>query len=249
MQNDIENTIDKWFEHTMIDIMSQSDAVRRKDVDALSPVDKLCMTVLPLANNYCKAIFSLTRNDHRLPVMALIRTIGELALRVTWCLEGNTGETPEVRIERLRKRAYKQYLRILYNFPDAFERIDADVASGVRQVIDAMQKEINSWPHKEAPPLYNSLADLPSEAKVTHALVYAVHNIAAHPDILLMESLTETKEGARYFMPDTKAFTSNDLRRNCLHAARTIVLAIRQYYRLDVNEIEKDFIQLAKGLT
>ncbi len=78
MENPIEAATNKWFEKTV----SQTNDKDKSD----TPVDNLLSGIVPLAYNYCNAVFVLANAKHRLPAMALLRILGGLAISVIWCM-------------------------------------------------------------------------------------------------------------------------------------------------------------------
>ena len=109
----IEATTDRWFHETVARI--------NRDVKPDTPENNLLFGILPVASNYCKAVFLLAGADHRLPAMALLRVLGELTLRVMWCLyeDNSKKEDPSERIMRWLKTTYDEEVKRLRKMPSA----------------------------------------------------------------------------------------------------------------------------------
>jgi hypothetical protein len=74
----IEQVVNEWFEATAYKINTNPKPAK--------PEYDLAANVLPLAHNYCNAVFILLDNCKKLPAMAILRVLGELVVRLIWCL-------------------------------------------------------------------------------------------------------------------------------------------------------------------
>ena len=106
MKKEFSKIINKWHEDTQKLIKSKIDT----DILEAGLIDKLCVCVLKASNQYCEAIIQLLYNGHEYPAKALMRCLGELNMKLIWCVatrpeEENISEAIEKRINRWRKAA------------------------------------------------------------------------------------------------------------------------------------------------
>ncbi len=156
MENCIEATTNKWFEETVSKV---NDRVKSD-----TPVDNLLSGIVPLAHNYCNAVFVLANAEHKLPSMALLRILGELALRTIWCMykDNPRKESNDVRILRWLKTSLDEEVKFLKKvLPSA----DSGDAADIQRTIDYLKGKIDKNPHPFVSIFYNSLDELPTPYK------------------------------------------------------------------------------------
>lgn len=143
MENHIETTTNKWFEETVSKVNDK--------VNSDTPADNLLSGIVPVAHNYCNAVFLLANANHKLPAMALLRILGELALRTIWCMykDNPRKESHDVRILRWLKTTNDEEIKLLKKvLPSA----NPEDAADIRRTIVYLEGEIaririRSWAH------------------------------------------------------------------------------------------------------
>ncbi|MBW8002884.1 MAG: hypothetical protein FVQ80_12825 [Planctomycetes bacterium] len=240
---EIDKTINKWFQETADEI----NANHKPD----KPKYDLAANTLPLAHNYCNAVFILLDNDKKLPAMALLRILGELVFRLIWCLykDNPQKESVDVRIQRWLKESYHQrekHLRKLHlAFPD-----QKDIKKELEYVKNEKEKIPYEFPggnKGKKGNFYESLEELPPGYKdQLYLLLYSKHNIAIHIDMLVLSKLISQKENVRQFSGDFDDVDTGELKMRCMDCAFHIISYIRIVYDLNYEKVKAEYLEVKK---
>ena len=236
----IEATTEKWFQEVV--------AKMNRDVKPDTPENNLLFSVLPVAHNYCNAIFLLADADHTLPAMALLRVLAELTLRVMWCLyeDNPQKETPAVRIMRWWKTACEEELNGLKKIlpsagPEDAKRIDEAIAR--------FQNEIANNPHRSAGPFHNSLKELPSEFKDDlYPLFYSPFNSAIHPNPWLFTDLVRQHGNERVFLRDLEKPSADAIKRCAATNAYLLLSIVHFHHGWDPEPMKDEYCQITSSV-
>ena len=171
MENSIETTTNKWFEETVSKVNDK--------VNSDTPADNLLSGIVPVAYNYCNAVFVLANTNHKLPAMALLRILGELALRVIWCMykDNPRKESHDVRILRWLKTTNDEEIKLLKKvLPSA----NPEDAADIRCTIAYLEGEIAKNPHSFVGPFTTRLTNYLLHTKKTSIPSYTEHLIVPY---------------------------------------------------------------------
>jgi len=237
MDNRIETTTNKWFEETVSKVNDK--------VYSDTPADNLLSGIVPVAYNYCNAVFILANADHKLPAMALLRILAELALRTIWCMykDNPRKESPEVRILRWLKTTNEEEIRLLRK---VLQSSDSEDAADIQKKIDFLQNEIANNTHPSVGPFYNSLDDLPPEYKKDiYPILYGAFNRAVHPDLMLFGNLVSQEGNKRTFLPDLDVDVQA-IKIYSMTAAFNILAIVRIKYEWDYKGMKSEYLAIKK---
>ncbi len=240
MNNRIEATTNKWFEETVSKINDTNKSNK--------PIDDLLSGIVPVAHKYCNAVFVLAEANHKLPAMALLRILGELALRTIWCMYSDNPrkESHDVRILRWLKTTYDEEMKLLKKFlPSA----TSEDAATIQRTIDYLQGEIDNNPHTFVGPFYNSLDELPTLYKqdLYPILIGAFHR-AVHPNLKLLADLIRQEGNKRTFLPDLEEVNTQSLKIYSMTAAFNILSIVRLHYDWDYKGMKSEYLAIKKDL-
>lgn len=239
MNSQIDNVIEKWFRET-------EEAF--KDIHTNKSVDFLCCSITALAHNYCSAALLLLNKGHRLPVMALLRVLAELAFRLIWCLYSDNPqkESCEVRIERWQKTSLKERKKFVQRKIESSISSGKDISSFKKELGDLEQK-IAQIPHKPSGNFYNSLCDLPEPyRRDLYPILYNVYNWGIHPDILLLTQLIKQNAETNVIVSDVDEEPAV-LKIYCLTIAFNILAIVRKNYEWDYDTIKTEYLKIKKS--
>jgi len=239
MDNRAETATDRWFKETA----TMMDGGNLPDTS----VNNLLSSVIPLTHNYCKAAFLLANHGHRLPAMAILRVLGELALRVTWCMyeDNERRESAEDRIMRWMKITYIEEVRRLKKLLPLYSD---ERAQEIRNMTTVLESKIESIQQSDTGRFYTSMNELPKPYREKiHPLLYGSFNCAIHPDLRLFGALTRLKGNTRMFLSDLDV-TVETLRIYCMTAAFNILAITRVHYKWDYEGMKVEYLGLKKEL-
>ncbi len=232
----IDATTDKWFQETVVRI--------NRDVKPDTPGNNLLFGILPVASNYCKAVFLLADADHKLPAMALLRVLGELTLRVMWCLceDNSKKEVSSTRIMRWWKTTYKKEVKRLKTMLPSAGPEDAKNMAGR---ISYLQGEIDKNPYRPVDSFYNSLGELPRQIKEDfYSLLYSPFNPGIHPDLNLFASLIREGGNERMFLRDPEKPSADALKICAITNAYDLLSIVHFHYGWDCDRMKAEYLSI-----
>lgn len=241
MNGQIDNATNRWFNET---------EAAFKDVHTDSPVDHLCCSVTAVAHNYCSAVLLLLNNGHRLPAMALLRVLAEIAFRLVWCLYSDNPqkESREVRIERWLKTSLIERKKFVRRMIKSNIR-SAEEMSGFRKELETLEQMINQNPRKPIGTFFDSLLDLPEPYKTDmYPILYNIFNWAIHPDILLLKRLVRQNTNSHIVVSDIDE-DPNVLKIYCITLAFNILSVVRLNYEWDYRPIKTEYLKIKKDFS
>jgi len=238
MEDQIAQVTNSWFDKTASDI---NDYVKGD-----SSVDHLLSGMVPLAHNYCNAVFDLARLGRRLPAMALLRVLAELALRTIWCMykDNPKEELPEDRILRWLKTTNEEEVKFLKRIQPTET---AENQKKIEESISYLESELKKMAHKGTGPLYNSLDDLPEPYKKQfYPLLYGRFNQAIHPNLKTLGSLVKREEGKYVLLTDLEEISGEALMIYSMTAAFNILAIVRLHYEWDYEGMKAEYLDTKK---
>jgi hypothetical protein len=241
MNDRIDNVIDRWFKET--------EAAFEK-VHTDSPIDRVCCSVTAVGHNYCSAVLSLLNKEHRLPSMALLRVLAELALRLLWCLySGNPQkESDDVRIKRWLKTSLLERKKHVKRM---IERnvCSAKETNGFKKELETLEQMIKENGYKPIGRFIDSLCDLPDVYKKDiYPLLYGNFNWAVHPDVLLLNRLLRENCDFHIVVSDIDEDPTL-LKIYCATLAFNILAVVRQNYKWDYNSIKTEYLKIKEDFS
>jgi hypothetical protein len=241
MNSQIENALDEWFRET--------EAAFKK-VDTHSPVDSLCCSITAVAHNYCSAILSLLNRGHRLPAMALLRVLAELAFRLIWCLytDNPQKESCEVRIKRWLKAALLERKKFVKRMSES-NLCSGEEVNAFKRELEELEQNIGQIPHKAIGNFYNSLRDLPEPYRVDlYPRLYSIYNWGIHPDCLVLMRLVKQNAESNIVVSDVDE-DPGVLKIYCLTMAFNILAVVRKNYGWDYDTIKREYLEIKKDFS
>jgi len=241
MNGQIDNAINRWF--------SGTEAAFKK-VYTDNTVDFLCCSVTAVAHNYCSAALLLLNNGHRLPAMALLRVLAELAFRLVWCLYSDNPqkESCEVRIERWQKTSLKERKKFVQRM------IESNISSveeinGFKKELETLERMVNQIQREPIRKFFELLRDLPeSYRKDMYPRLYNIFNWAIHPDFLLLERLVRQNANSHIVVSDIDE-DPTVLKIYCLTMAFNILAVVRKNYEWDYDTIKTEYLKIKKDFS
>jgi len=238
MNDRIDNAIDRWFKETEADF---------EGVHTDNSVDFLCCSITAVAHNYCSATLSILNKGHRLPAMALLRVLAELAFRLVWCLyeDNPQKESCDVRIKRWLKTGFlerKKYVQ---------RKLESNIISlketdGFRK---ELEQKIGQIPHSRIGNFYDSLRDLPEPyRKYLYPLLYNIYNWGIHPDFLLLTQLVKQNAESNIIVSDIDE-NPVVLEIYCLTLVYNILFVVRRNYEWDCDAIKAEYLKIKKDFS
>jgi hypothetical protein len=237
----IDSAIEKWFRETERDFQS---------IHTTSPVDLLCCSVTAVAHNYCSATILILNNGHRLPAMALLRVLAELAFKLLWCLYSDNPqkESCDVRIKRWLKTGLLERKKYVQRMIES-DFCSVKETNGFRVELSKLEQKIGQIPHKQIGNLYNSLSDLPeSYRRNMYPLLYNIYNWGIHPDFLLLTRLVKKNAESNIVVSDMDEEPAV-LKIYCLTLAYNILFVVRRNYVWDCNTIKAEYLKIKKDFS
>jgi hypothetical protein len=241
MNGCVDNAIDRWF--------SETEAAFKK-LHTDRPVDFLCCSVTAIAHNYCSAALLLLNNGHRLPAMALLRVLAELAFRLVWCLySGNPqNESCEVRIERWQKTSLKERKKFVQRMIES-NISSAEEINGFRKELETLKRMINQIQQKPIGNFFEMLRDLPKPYKMDmYPRLYNNFNWAIRPDFLLLRRLVKQNANSHIVVSDIDD-DPTVLKIYCLTMALNILAVVRKNYEWDYDTIKTEYRKIKKDFS
>ncbi len=241
MNDQIDNVIDRWFRETEADF---------EGVHTDSPVDFLCCSITAVAHNYCSATLSLLNKGHRLPAMALLRVLAELAFRLLWCLYSDNPqrESCDVRIKRWLKTGFLERKKYVQRKLES-NTISAEERGGFRKELEELERKIGQIPYERIGNFYNSLGDLPEPyRKDLYPPLYNIYNWGIHPDFLLLTQLVKQNAESNIVVSDIDE-NPTVLKIYCLTMAFNIISVVRLNYQWDYNAIKTEYLKIKKDFS
>jgi len=241
MNGCIDNAIDRWF--------SETEAAF-KEVHKANPVDFLCISITALAHNYCSATLSLLNKGHRLPAMALLRVLAELAFRFNCCLYSDNPqkESREVRIKRWLKRGFLERKKFVQRMIES-NVCSGEEVNGFKKELGELEQKIGQIPYEPIGNFYNSLSDLPEPYKRDlYPLLYNIYNWGIHPDFLLLTQLVKQNAESNIVVSDIDE-NPVVLKIYCLTMAFNILAVVRKNYEWDYDTIKTEYLKIKKDFS
>ena len=241
MNGCIDNAIDRWFNET---------EAAFKGVHTANAVDFLCCSVTALSHKYCSAVLLLLNNGHRLPAMALLRVLAELAFKLIWCLysDNQQKESCEVRINRWRKKALSDRKKFVKRMIESNVCSDEEV-NGFKKELEKLEQKIGQIPHEPIGNFYNSLGDLPEPyRRDLYPRLYNICNWAIHIDFWLLERLVKQNAESNIVVSDIDE-DPDVLKIYCLTMAFNILAVVKLNYKWDYDTIRTEYLKIKKDFS
>ena len=237
--NEITNTATKMLKDT-------ADKIS-KDKGDWTPPKNVAAAALTPVYNYCFGILILAENEQKLPAMALLRVLGEFALRLIWCYESTEhGKDVTTRIERWYKYSLNERKKSINRWLPIMKTGDPEFAEELEARLRHLQQVIDVIPHKLAPSLAKSIETLHPAAKVLLPLIYTRYLHAVHLDAEVLSELARPKDSVIVFSADDEIHTPLDLKYQCLWIVFVIVSTIWNYFGWDYKDYMLSVFDIAK---
>jgi len=189
---EIDKTIEKWFEETKA-------ILAKKKCSEDERFYKLCLNIIRIVKNYCKASLILLDNNRKRPAMALLRIQIELAAKFSWLINGKRENEFDVRLKKWENKTLSDRLKLR---KDALEALPKD-ERGREEKLNQIAEQVLKTTDLKCMPQDRQLVEemFSNEESVLHGVgLYRQFHSAVHPDILVIEAVEsqmpeETVEG------------------------------------------------------
>jgi len=244
MESQIEEMTNRWFDETLSHMPKLSGS--SWEVNTLIAGCFLC------GRKYCKGIFSLLKNDHKLPAAALLRILCELDVKLLWCLQA-PDKTDAVGSDSCYQRFRRwDYLSLREN-RTMFEEF-RDLSSGSERLaadkkLQDLGKDIDSLKKEGLEPIPKvwcickelSTIVSPDFAKV-YPMIYRRFSWAVHLDLAVIKDLVDDSGARVQFRDDADRYCKEGvLLSYCTAMGCDINLMVRKHYGWDCDEMLHEF--------
>ena len=226
-------TIDRWYEDTLKGIEDKVGP----DVSNGDEIDKLCLCTIKTSNQYCSAVLHLLNKGYEFPARALMRCLGELNVRFTWCLvcndTNNNSEAIKIRIHRWQKFAYLEGIKLLEKSKSVMRPQDKEVHE---KILEEKKQHYDELQVKNMPDFTEICRQLSEHSDIYDKIrpaFYSVFNNAVHLDPASM---------AKIYFSQKQGQNSTQL--YCFASAYNINFLVRSKYELSIQKIQDEFVQL-----
>ncbi len=242
MHDLVARTVDKWLQET-----------HDKCVDAglaATPVNILCLSVIPVAHTYCRAILDLINTQYQLPAMGLLRVLAELTLTTCWSL---IEPDPDIKIRRWLKQSYVERKKLLKRTVEA-HNIPEEDKDAFRKEIKEVTTLIKSIGERRAPNFWRRIDEIPHQAadnyKDMYRLLYSPFHRGIHPDLMVLGDTLREEGDELVSLGDlgTDHIAIHSLQEPCVHLVYQLVAHIRTCQRWDTQQLKDEYFAILKHL-
>jgi len=232
---EIDKTINRWHEDTLKGIESKIGP----DVLNADEIDKLCLCVIKTSSQYCAAAIQLLNSGFGYPAKAIMRCLGELNTKFTWCLIGghndtdNTHEAIIKRFQRWRKSACSEGIKLLEGSTSVMRPEDKEVHEKTLTDLKQHREGLKMKNMPDLTEIFKQLGD--SFYEEIRPAFYSIFNDAVHLDPASMSAIYGSLPQGR-----------DVLRTYCVTFAYNMNSLIRSKYELNIQQIKEEYDQLMK---
>lgn len=244
MDDVVASTVDKWL---LTETHNKLVDKGLKD----TPANNLCLSVIPVAHTYCRAILQLANPNASsdknciLPAMGLLRVLAELTLRTCWCL---IEPEPDVKVTRWLKQSYIEQRKFLERMVMVCVVPARDKQECLEEIKD-LTKHIDGIPHKPAWQLWDNIKELPDVYKDIYRLLYSVMHRGIHPDLVVLDDTLRQEGSEMMSLGDFGHIPSYVLWKHCLNIVYELVVHIQTHYKWDTSSLEAEHLAIINKLT
>jgi len=240
------NTADKWFDDTI-----------SNTADTIPFLYECTGAILVVAKKYTKAFFTLIENNHILPAKAMLRILGELFIKLAYCMDIEDENSNDAeRINRLKRWAYHTEDHRLKGLKTCLKATeDKSELEDIQQRIMEKEDYLKQFSQSIAENKFPSTRDLFTGQRIKglnntsgHYLYlnnYFLYNNAIHLDMCSIGNLVKKQGGTTLIKPDASD-NKVSLAQNGLYQFMCIVLFIRKYYNQDMGKVIAEYDDIMK---
>lgn len=207
---------------------------------------------------YCKGIFSLLKNNHKLPAAALLRILCELDVKLLWCLQAPDRTDVAGRdscYQRFRKWDHgslcknRTMFEEFRNLSSGSERLAAEKKlQDLNEDIDSLKEEgLECIPSVWSICKKLSESVSPDFAKV-YPMIYRRFSWAVHIDLAVVKDLVDDSGGQVRFRDDADRYCEEGLLvRYCTAMGCDINLMVRKHHGWDYDGMLHEFQDFARN--
>lgn len=233
---EIDKTINRWHEETLKWIENKIGP----DILNANEIDKMCLCVAKTSSQYCAAVMQLLNKGYEFPAKALMRCLGELNAKFTWCLAGchgqqNTIGAVEERFRSWDKMTCSKGIKLLDDFEDVIRTEEKNEHKKKLSMLEERKAKLSDV--KDMPnltELFKQLGDWFN--KQFRPTFYLQFNDAVHLDLVGMTAIYGSLPQGR-----------DELETYCVAFAYNINSLIRLRYDLDTKQIKKEYDRIMQN--
>ncbi len=222
---------------------SDTISMFEKNIKTDRPSNRLCITTLSVCSTYCTAIMTLLKSGLRMPAKALLRVLFEVNAKVIWCLtERRPGELEsavEERIDRWARASLEQDIKLRRDYLSILAGKDKEK---LEETLERSEEMLDQQKCERMPRLFpDVLRELGDPwQKEFYPQLYRRFNDAVHLDFGSLCSKAKD-DGTTISVTNDSHEAIEELAQYCLLNTHIILLAVREYYEWNSDEMNKDF--------
>ena len=236
---EIDETINNWLEQCIQNLEKETIADTEQKL-----VYDLCHASLRITNVYYNSIIKLLKEGIRLPTKALLRTLAELASRLTWCLHSKAfgRNSTGTRIASWNKLSNRKYLNLIENSMSIIH--DKNWA---KEQLKKAGQEKKCYEKNNMPEMPEKFEDICKSLSKKHkdflrpALYLQFHH-AVHIDAYLLRKFINESQ-----LKDTLE-KIEELKVYCLVCVYFVISSVYSYWNWSLGEIRKEYQQICNAL-
>jgi hypothetical protein len=205
--------------------------------------DRLCITTLSVCSTYCNAIVALLQRGLRMPTKALLRALFEVSAKVLWCLAERPTDSlhseVEERIGRWAKASLQQDIELRRSYLNIVPKEERTM---LEQSIKDSEEMVKQWECDPMPKKFGKLLEELGNAwaREFYPQLYRRFNDAVHLDFASLCNKAKDN-GTTISVTNDSSEAIEELAQYCVVNMHVILLAVRQHYGWDSEDMNKEF--------
>ncbi|MBN1805804.1 MAG: hypothetical protein JW837_11170 [Sedimentisphaerales bacterium] len=201
-------------------------------------VDVMVLSAIPTIDNYLNSALLILNNGNRLPAMALLRSVGELATRIIYCLMAKDSTEQNVRVQRWEKHSLQERKRLYEKFLKRYEQNqNQSKIEEMQRWIDQTEDKIKKIKIRGLPKNQDIFLEVFDEKHpVGQEGFYHIYLCAIHVDL---ETLNKTMQNGEY--TGDWEYDIEVLKYECLTLLYFFLREVYKNYELNLQRINSDY--------
>jgi hypothetical protein len=231
----IDETINNWFQETENKL--QALGLPKNNID------NMIFASIPLIDNFFNNVLMILNNGLRLPTMALLRVLNQIASRIVWVLMGRNKNENELqnRFDRWALSSYKSEHEFLKKIVGFYAGKDKTKFENTIKIYEQEIDKLKKAAVKELPQPEQILEEVFRKKQIAIGVYRRFHN-SIHPDLMVLGKTFKNTGTTCMYKGDIDE-KIDDLKSECLICAHRFFKEICRYYKLNLlgQRIENEF--------